>query len=118
MLFLEKEFLHSLIGHPPVLGVASAVILPSEHAPRQRRPSQNPQVQSFRHRNKFTLNRSLHEVVLDLQPDELCPTSKLCQSICLCDPPCGSVRDPDVENLALANDIVQPAHDFSHSRIP
>jgi hypothetical protein len=26
----------------------------------------------------------------------------------------GSVRDPDVENLALANDIVQAAHDFFH----
>jgi len=36
------------------------------------------------------------------------------QSICLGDPPCGSVRDAEVENLALANEIVQAAHDFFH----
>jgi len=52
--------------------------------------------------------------VLNLQPDELCPASKLRQSICLCNPPGGSVRDADVENLALANEIVQAAHDFFH----
>src|SRR6202040_2621734 len=81
---------------------------------RQRRPSQNSQVQSVRHRNKFTLDRSLHEAVLNLQPGKLCPASKLRQSVGLGDPPCGSVRDADVENLALANQIVQAAHDFFH----
>src|SRR6266849_1506242 len=49
-----------------------------------------------------------------MRPDELCPASKLRQSICLGDPPSGSVRDADVENLALANQVVQTAHDFFH----
>ena len=53
-------------------------------------------------------------------PDaELCPASKLGQSkVCLGDPPCGSVRDPDVKYLALTNDIVQTAHHFFHWRDP
>src|SRR6202790_842822 len=82
-LFLGKEFLHSLIAHPPSVGVTLAVILPGQNAFRQGRPGQNPQVQSFRHGNQFALDRALHEAVLDLQPDELCPTSQLRQSICL-----------------------------------
>src|SRR6202047_877463 len=40
-LFLRKEVFHSLVDHPSAVGVALAVILPCEHAPRQRRPSQN-----------------------------------------------------------------------------
>src|SRR6266404_3275967 len=113
-LFRRKEVLHSLVGHPRALGFALTVILPCEHATRQRRPSQNSQVQSLRHRNKFALDRSLDQAVFDLQPGKLCPASKLGHSVCLGDPPCGSVRDADVENLALANDIVQAAHDFFH----
>src|SRR5882757_3588878 len=106
-LFFGKEFLHSLIAHPPSVGLTFTLILPGQNAFRQGRPGQNPQVQSFRHGNQFALDRALHEAVLDLQPDELCPASKLRQSVCLGDPPSGSVRDADVENLALANDIVQ-----------
>ena len=68
VLFLGKEFLHSLIAHPPPVGLTLAVILPRQNALRQRRPSQNPQVQSFRHGNQFALDRPLHEAVLDLQP--------------------------------------------------
>ena len=113
-LFLGKEFLHSLIAHPPSVGLTLAVILPRQNAFRQGRPGQNPQVQSFRHGNKFALDRALHEAVLDLQPDELCPASKLRQSVCLGDPPGGSVRDAGVENLSLANEIVQSTHDFFH----
>src|SRR3984893_62104 len=113
-LFLGKESLRSLIGHPRAVGLTLAVILPGQHATRQRRPSHYPHVQSFRHGNQFALDRPLNEAVLDLQPDELCPASKLRQSICLGDPPSGSVRDADVENLALANNIVQTAHDFFH----
>ena len=71
---------------------------------RQGRPSQYPQVQRFRHGNQFALDRPLDEAVLDLQPNELCPASKLRQRICLGDPPSGSVRDADVESLALANE--------------
>src|ERR1700730_2878501 len=88
---LRKEVLHSLVGHPPDVSLAFAVILPGQHATRQRRPSQNSQVQSFRHGNQFALDRSLDEAVLDLQPDKLCPASKLRQSVCLGDPPSGSV---------------------------
>src|SRR3977135_3595224 len=98
-LFLRKELLHSLIGQPRPVSLVLTVILPGQHALRQRRPSQNPQVHSVRHRNKFSLDRSLHEAVLDLQPDELCPASKLRQRICLGDPPRGRVRDGDVHNV-------------------
>src|ERR1700730_16475960 len=91
VLFLGKEFLHSLIAHPPSVGVTLAVILPGQNAFRQGRPGQNPQVQSFRHGNQFALDRALHEAVLDLQADELCPAPKPRQSICLSDPPSGSV---------------------------
>src|SRR3977135_4148885 len=105
-LFLRKELLHSRIGQPRPVGLALAVILSGQHALRQRRPSHNPQVHSVRHRNKFSLDRSLHEAVLDLPPEEIGPASKPRQSICLGDPPSGSVRDADVKNLALANEIV------------
>src|SRR5260370_39648464 len=44
----------------------------------------------------------------------LCAASEPGQSICLSDPPRGSIRDADVENLALANNIVQTSHDFFH----
>src|SRR6266404_7881420 len=74
-LFVGKEFLHSLIAHPPSVGLTLAVILPGQNASRQGRPGQNPQVQSFRHGNQFALDRALHEAVLDLQPDKLCPAS-------------------------------------------
>src|SRR6266851_4103181 len=117
-LFLRKEVLHSLIGHPPSVGLTLTVILPGQHAPRQRRPSQNPQVQSFRHRNQFALDRPLNEAVLDLQPNELCPAAKLRKDICLGDPPGGSVGDAYVENLSRASEIVQSAHDFFHGGDP
>src|SRR5258708_31435443 len=48
VLFLGKEFLHSLIAHPPSVVLTLAVILPGQNAFRQWRPCQNPQVQSFR----------------------------------------------------------------------
>src|SRR3977135_1537138 len=35
-LFLRKEVLHSLIGHPPSVGLAFTVILPGQYATRQR----------------------------------------------------------------------------------
>src|SRR6202795_3788151 len=108
------EGFHSLIGHPPAVGLAFAVIFPGEKSTRQGRESQNPQVQSFGHGNQFALYRPLNQAVLELQPDKLCPTSKLRQSICLGDPPGGSVRDADVKNLALANQVIQTAHDFFH----
>src|SRR6266852_81070 len=73
VLFLGKEFLHSLIAHPPPVGLTLAVILPRKNDLPQRRPRQNHQAKSFRHGNPFALARALHEVVLDLQPDELCP---------------------------------------------
>src|SRR3982074_1377695 len=80
-LVLRKEVLHSLVGHPRALGFALTVILPCEHATRQRRPSQNSQVQRLRHRNKFALDRSLDQAVFDLQPGKLCPASKLGQGV-------------------------------------
>jgi hypothetical protein len=88
------------------------------NATRQGRPGQNPYVQSFRHVNQFALDRPLNEAVLDLQPDELCPASKLRQSICLSDPPSGSVRGADVQNLSLANEVIQAPHDLFHRRDP
>src|SRR6201984_1692128 len=70
-LFLRKEVLHSLIGHPPSVGFAFTVILPGEHATRQRGPGTTPQVQSLRTTNQFALARPINEAVLDLHPDEL-----------------------------------------------
>jgi hypothetical protein len=117
-LFLGKEVFHSLIGHPPAVDLAFAVIFPGENSTRQGRPSYDPHVQSFRHGNKFALDRSLHEAVLDLQPNELCPGAKLGQSICLGDPPSGSVRDADVENLALRTISSRPRKTSSTGVIP
>ena len=104
VLFLGNEFLHSLIAHSPSVGLTLTVILPGQNAFRQWRPGQNPQVQRFRHGNQFALDRPLNEAVLDLQPDELCPASKLGKSICLGAPPLQpKARCDDIYGTARRN---------------
>src|SRR3984957_1578210 len=99
---LRIEGFHSLICHPPALGLAFAVIFPSEKSTRQGRERQNPQVQSFGHGNQFALDRPLNQAVLELQPDKLCPASKLRQRIFLGPPPTGGGGAARKRNTSVA----------------
>src|SRR6266436_8945283 len=64
------------------------------------------------HRDQLPLDGSFDQAVFDLQADEGRPSAQLGKCIRLRDPPRGGIRNSDVEHLALANQIVQSAHDF------
>src|SRR5215510_9604918 len=50
------------------------------------------------------------------KPDKRRPSAKLSERVGLGDPPCGSIGDADVEHFALADEVVERAHDLFDGR--
>jgi len=78
---------------------------------RQRRPGDYPQVQSFRHGNQFALHVRSIKLYSICNPVN-CVQPRSSARVFACAIHQAERPRCHVENLALANDIVQTAHDF------
>ena len=115
-LLLRHEILHHFAVHAALFWRAVAVILSGQHAAGQGRPRREAEVQGFCHRDQFPLDASLDQAVFNLQASKGRPSAQLGKCIRLGDPPGRGIRNPDVEHLALANQVIQPSHHFFDRR--
>jgi hypothetical protein len=112
-LLVGQEVFHHCVAHAAVVsGRIFAVIFAAENSAGEGRPGGDADVECFRRGDEFALDGALDEAVFDLHGDEGRPTAKMRERVGLRDPPCGSVGDSDVENFALANEVVECAHGF------
>ena len=93
-----------------------SVVLARQHAPGQWRPRGHSYIQRLGHRDQLPLDGSFDQAVFNLQAYEGRPSAQLGKCIRLGDPPRRGIRNSDVERLALANQIIQPSHDFFDRR--
>jgi hypothetical protein len=88
------------------------VVLAGQQAPGQRRPGRDGHVEGSCHRQQVAFGISLRETVFRLQAGESGPPALLGDGVGIGDDPCRGVGDPDVEDLARADRVVERAHDL------
>jgi len=87
----KKAFTPSLVIRPPSACLRRDISRLEIH--RQGEKARTPSSKLWPW-NQFALDRPLNQAVLELQPDKLCPASKLRKDICLGDPPGGASEMP------------------------
>src|SRR5579859_8210416 len=88
------------------------MVLAAQYASGKRRPGHQPELERLRHGDEFSFHSALAQGIFDLQSGEAAPAAQLCESVCLCNPPCRCIGYPDIENLSLSNQVIECSHDF------
>src|SRR5882762_2763185 len=111
----KKAFTPSLVIRPPS-GLPSPWYFPVRNPPARGEKARTPKFKAL------AMGISSRSTVRSIRLYSSCSPINRVQPRSsargLGDPPGGSVRDADVKSLALANQIVQTAHDFFHRRDP
>ena len=102
---LRQKLPHRLSRHASSFSVPIAVILAGQNAIRQRSPSQDAQIESLRHGNQLPFYGAFNEVVFNMNPRKTRPAAEIRKRIRLRNPPRRSIRNPCIEDLALASSL-------------
>ena len=94
-----------------------ARVLPAERAALERPPRRDTEAELARHRDKFLLDGTLEQRILDLQPDERRPAAKTRGHVRLSDLPRRRIRHADVAHLTRAHEILERRHRFLNRRV-